>query len=90
VCGQALDWLRSDTEAWRMHLKKDANNACPILQRQMQHWLEDSDFSGVRGPEALGNLPEAERKEWQKLWKEVGALKQRVAELPKTAGSARP
>jgi hypothetical protein len=39
----------------------------------MQHWLRDGDFNGVRGPEALAKLPEAERAGWQKLWADVAA-----------------
>jgi hypothetical protein len=42
--------------------------------QQVQHWLQDPDFAGVRGPEALGRLPEAERRDWQRLWEEVEAL----------------
>jgi hypothetical protein len=37
----------------------------------MQHWLKDTDFAGVRGPEALAKLPETERRAWQKLWSDV-------------------
>ena len=37
----------------------------------MRHWREDIDFAGVRGPEALAKLPEAERKPWQELWDDV-------------------
>ena len=37
----------------------------------MQHWLDDPDFAGVRGPDALAKLPEAERPDWQKLWADV-------------------
>ncbi len=45
----------------------------------MQFWLEDPDFNGVRGAEALGKLPEAERKEWQKLWENVEAFRTQAA-----------
>jgi hypothetical protein len=38
----------------------------------------------VRGPEALACLPEAERKEWQKLWQEVEALKRQAAGTTKS------
>jgi hypothetical protein len=37
----------------------------------MQHWLDDSDFAGVRGEAALAKLPETERRAWQKLWADV-------------------
>jgi hypothetical protein len=44
----------------------------------MQHWQGDADLTGVRGPEALSHLPEAERQEWQKLWEDVAALRRRA------------
>jgi hypothetical protein len=34
-------------------------------------------FAGVRGADALGKLPEAERPAWQKLWEEVESLRRR-------------
>jgi eukaryotic-like serine/threonine-protein kinase len=39
------------------------------------------DGLGLRSPAALAKLPEAERKDWQKLWKEVEALRRRRASL---------
>ena len=53
----------------------------------MQHWQQDTDFAGVRGPEALAKLPEAERQEWQKLWAEVAEL---LAEAQKAAPEKKP
>jgi hypothetical protein len=50
----------------------------------MRHWLNDPDFAGVRGPDALAKLPEAERQEWQKLWADVQRLLDRAADkLPR-------
>jgi hypothetical protein len=37
----------------------------------MRRWLADPAFDGVRGPEALARLPEAERQAWQVLWADV-------------------
>jgi hypothetical protein len=34
----------------------------------MRHWQVDPDFAGVRGPEALARLDEAERQAWQHVW----------------------
>jgi hypothetical protein len=45
----------------------------------MQRRQHDPDFAGVRG-DALAELPEAERQEWQKPWDDVGALRKRAAE----------
>jgi tetratricopeptide (TPR) repeat protein len=79
---QALDWLRADLEAWRRLLDKEPDKAGPAVRGRMRHWLADTDLAGVRGAEALKRLPEAERADWQRLWEEVEALRQRAAAAP--------
>jgi serine/threonine-protein kinase len=71
---QALDWLRADLAAWHKVLTGDRSKAAPAVRQQMQHWLQDADFAGVRGPQALAQLPEAERSAWRKLWAEAEEL----------------
>ncbi len=71
---QALAWLRQDLAAWRRLLEKEPDKASPVVEQQMRHWQWDPDFAGVRGPEALARLPQAERQEWQKLWADVADL----------------
>jgi len=68
---QALEWLRADLAAYRRLLDKEPDKARPAVRENMQHWQQDTDFAGVRGPEALAKLPEAERQEWQQLWADV-------------------
>jgi tetratricopeptide (TPR) repeat protein len=68
---QALDWLRADLAAWRRRLEKEPAKARPAVAQEMRHWLADSDFAGVRGPEALSKLPEPERPPWRHLWDDV-------------------
>ena len=68
---QALDRLRADLEAWRHLLEKGPDKVRPTIVGQMRHWLADTDFTGVRGAEALARLPEAERPAWQELWRGV-------------------
>jgi tetratricopeptide (TPR) repeat protein len=87
---QGLDWLQADLNAYRPMLEKSQGQAGPAIAKQMQHWLQDDDFAGVRSTEALAGLPKAERQEWEKLWQEVNALRQRAAERPSAASSARP
>jgi serine/threonine-protein kinase len=77
---QALDWLRADLDAWGQLLNKESDKIRPLLVQQMQHWLADPDFSGVRGPEALAKLPEVERQAWQKLWKDISDMLIRTQE----------
>jgi serine/threonine protein kinase/Flp pilus assembly protein TadD len=87
---QALDWLRADLKAYRQAMDKSAGKAGPMIAQRMRHWLQDSDFACLRGTESLAKLPEVERKDWQKLWEEVEALRQRAAKTPRAASSARP
>jgi tetratricopeptide (TPR) repeat protein len=81
---QALQWLRADLAAYGWLLERDPDQAGPLVRERMRHWQQDSDFAGVRGPEALAELPEAERQDWQELWQDVEALRKRGA------GTARP
>jgi tetratricopeptide (TPR) repeat protein len=76
---QALDWLRAELKAYAQVLEKSAGKAGPAIAERMQHWLQDEDFACVRRAEALAKLPEAERKDWHKLWEEVEALRKRAS-----------
>jgi hypothetical protein len=76
----ALDWLRADLAKWRQLLEKEPDKARPLIVQTMQNWLADKDFSGLRGPQELAKLPEAERAEWSKLWQDVAALAKQAEE----------
>ena len=75
--GLALGWLRGELKAWQTLLDLNPANAGPTVAGQMQHWLADTDFAGVRGSDAVGRLPEAERSDWRKLWEDADALRRR-------------
>jgi serine/threonine protein kinase len=62
---QALDWLRAGLKAKRQMLEQSPGKDGPTIVTQMQHWLQDVDFAGVRGAEALARLPQGERPEWE-------------------------
>jgi tetratricopeptide (TPR) repeat protein len=79
---QALDWLRADLAAWGRLLEKEPKKTAPVLAATMQHWQQDTDFAGVRGPEVLAKLPEAERVEWQRLWADVADMLKRAQGKP--------
>jgi hypothetical protein len=87
---QALDWLNADLRAWRGLLEKELAKAGPAVAQQLAHWLEDTDLAGVRGEPALARLPAVERGDWQKLWQEVEALRQRAAGPQEKAAATRP
>jgi tetratricopeptide (TPR) repeat protein len=76
---QALEWLRSDLEALR-HLSAKKPNTIRLVVQQLQQWQKDRHLAGVRDPKALALLPETDRKEWQKLWTEVGQTLVRAQE----------
>src|SRR5262249_55961220 len=77
---KAHEWLKAELDACRQLLEKEPEKARPVIVRQMRHWQQDKDFAGVRGPEALAKLPEAERAEWTKLWQDVSTLGKQAAE----------
>jgi tetratricopeptide (TPR) repeat protein len=68
--GRALAWLRADLEAMGRLLDKGADPArlAAGVGNVLRHWQADPDLAGVRGAEALGKLPAAERQAWKKLW----------------------
>jgi tetratricopeptide (TPR) repeat protein len=76
--GQALGWLRADLAAWASELAKNTPATRAAVQEKMRHWQADADLAGVRGPEALARLPEAERQAWQKLWNDVAGMLNRT------------
>jgi hypothetical protein len=79
---QARDWLRAALEARHRLLEQAPEMAGETVANDMQYWLWDPPFAGVRGPEALARLPEAERQAWQQLWADVAAT------LARTQGEA--
>ena len=76
---QALDWLRADLKAYRQTMEKSADKAGPTIAQRMQHWLQDTDFAGLREPTALAKLPEGEQQAWRQLWTDVADLLKKAA-----------
>jgi serine/threonine-protein kinase len=70
---QALDWLRADLTAWGRQLDKQKTMS-PQAVAVLRHWLANPDFTGVRQPESLTKLPEAERQPWKKLWNDTAEM----------------
>jgi serine/threonine-protein kinase len=76
---QALDWLRQDLAWWRKSDGKAQTRA--QVQKLMWDWQTDGDLASVRARDALARLPEAERKQWEQLWTDVGKLLSRDSSL---------
>ena len=79
---EALDWLEADLAAWSARLTGDPK-AGPSVAAEFRHRQADAALAGVRDPDALAKLPEAERKDWQSLWADVDALLRRAGEPAK-------
>jgi hypothetical protein len=80
---QARGWLRAELEA-RRRLEQELEKTGWTVAGNLEFWLLDPDFAGVRGADALARLPEAERQEWQELWTDVAdTLARAVDRLPR-------
>jgi serine/threonine-protein kinase len=85
---QALDWLRADLAAWERVLEKQPKDRpAATVTKALQHWLVDPDFAGVRGPQTLAMLTDAERQPWQDLWDRVAATVARATATPEKKGA---
>jgi tetratricopeptide (TPR) repeat protein len=76
---QALGWLNDDLAAYARRLDGGKSEDRALVDNWIRHWRKDADLAGVRDADALGQLPEAERADWQKLWQDVDALRKRAA-----------
>jgi tetratricopeptide (TPR) repeat protein len=77
---QALDWLRADL-GLGTKLQRDGKSAgwSPAA------WYTDAALASVRDPANLEKLPVEERRQWERLWEEVAALR---ADDPREQGRA--
>jgi RNA polymerase sigma-70 factor (ECF subfamily) len=78
---QAREWLRADLKRWCRLLEKGPDTTRPRTAVEMQDWLKDPDFAGVRGEKALANLPAEERPGWRQLWADVEQTLAKAREL---------
>jgi Flp pilus assembly protein TadD len=76
---QALDWLRAALADLAKQAEKGDPQARAAAAGTLRHWKQDPDLAGVRDKDALGKLPEEERKAWGRLWAEVAALQSKAA-----------
>jgi tetratricopeptide (TPR) repeat protein len=80
---QALDWLRADLAAYVKLLAGTDPKAPALVRQRLQHWQKEAVLRGVRDPDALAKLPEAERQPWRDLWDDVAATLARAqARIP--------
>jgi serine/threonine-protein kinase len=75
---QARQWLRADLEVWARILQSGLTVDRARVHEQLTWWRKDPDLVGLRDPDALGQLPPAERRECQTLWHDLDALRSRA------------
>jgi serine/threonine-protein kinase len=76
---QALEWLRSDLGTWQRCLRDGNRRDGADADAMLRHWQGDADLLGVRHPWSLLRLPADERRQWQKLWADVDALREKAS-----------
>jgi tetratricopeptide (TPR) repeat protein/tRNA A-37 threonylcarbamoyl transferase component Bud32 len=74
---QARRWLRDDLALYARMAEGD-DQAKDEVRRQLALWCQDTDLASVRDAKALGQLADAERREWRRLWDDVAALLRKV------------
>ncbi|MDG3005916.1 protein kinase domain-containing protein [Paludisphaera mucosa] len=72
---RSLDWLRANLErrAEQLEIGRVVDWSS-LSTRPLSDWQTDPALAGVRDATALATLPEAERKEWHRLWADVATL----------------
>ena len=70
----ARTWLEAELAYRRKELEHGNLKERMLVRKTLVRWHIDSDLAGVRDEAALASLSETERKSWQKLWADVGAL----------------
>jgi hypothetical protein len=68
--------------AWAKVAEKGPPQDRAQVQPTLRHWQKGSDLAGLRDPDALAKLPEAERAACRQLWAEVNALLRRMRADP--------
>jgi hypothetical protein len=71
---QALAWLKAELAVWGRLLGGGDPQGRADVAKTLRHWKVDTDLAGVRDPDALARLTEAERAAWWALWADVEAF----------------
>jgi tetratricopeptide (TPR) repeat protein len=81
LTGLALKWLRADLTQWTLQAR-DAKQ-WPQVREKLTGWKKDAGLAAVRDPVWLAEMPPADRKAWESLWRDVDAL---LASIEQRAG----
>jgi tetratricopeptide (TPR) repeat protein len=77
---QALSWLREDLSMYRQSAAKADSQLRQVLTQRLRHWQQDTDLASLRDKDRLESLPDTERQEWAKFWKQVAELRKQLLE----------
>jgi serine/threonine-protein kinase len=75
---QALDWLRADLALWENQVVTGNARGCALALRTLWAWQNNPDLASVRDKDGLAKLTDRERKDWEKFWANVDALRTRA------------
>ena len=74
---QARTWLRKELDRWRAAPTTEAREH-QLVRRMLTHWKIDPDLAGLRDPDSIRGLPQAERDECLAIWSDVDAILDRL------------
>jgi tetratricopeptide (TPR) repeat protein len=78
---QALAWLRAEAAAIGQELRGAAPEERAALRRRLRGLAEPLWLAGVRDAAELERLPDAEARDWRRLWEEVDDLRRRAGDV---------
>jgi eukaryotic-like serine/threonine-protein kinase len=71
---QTREWLRADMASWAKYLDRVLAADRLLVIEELTHWRTDPDLAGLRDPDALDQLPPAERQACRKLLSDLDIL----------------
>jgi hypothetical protein len=78
---QARECLQADLAVWAKNLDSRPAADRTLITKILTHWRTDPDLAGLRDPDAVNNLPEAERQKCRKLLSDLDTLLNRAKNL---------
>jgi tetratricopeptide (TPR) repeat protein len=85
---KALAWLRADLAVWKTRAKSANTAERTSAANKLAYWLRDTDLSNLRSGSERGNMPAAERSEWDKFWTEVRSTREEALKTNPSHGAS--
>jgi len=71
---QAREWLAAELDLWAARMQPGPEDARAFARERIGRWLTEPELAPARDGQALEQLPETERREWEALWARAEAL----------------